>query len=527
MLSNLVMGDIMRFSSKKSKPEEPNPNELIKQGLSADLQENLDRLKILVQDCSDIVIKDFKFGHNPTVRGIIVYFDGLVDKNQIEFNLLKPLMLEMDVSHQDINYKNQDIIKTIQEKILSIADLKTLENLQELCNHISSGDTVLLVEGYAIGLAASTRSWQGRPIQTPENEVVIFGSKEGFCETLRFNTALLRRRIKSTNFKIESMVIGKITQTDVVLCYIDHIAPPQLVKEVKERLKKIDIDGILDTSYLIEFIVDDRNTMFTQAMHTEKPDRVCGNLLEGRVCIMVDGSPMALILPISFPQYWTSSEDYSIHYIPASLFRILRFAAFWIALLLPSIYVAVITYHHEMIPTPLLLTIAATRQGVPFPAFVEALLMDVTFELLREAGLRLPRAVGPAVSIVGALIIGDAAVKAGLVSTPMVVIIAFTGIASFVSPSYNAAIIIRMARFGFLIMAGVLGFLGIMVALVLMLTRMASISSFGLPYLSPIAPFNLKQITDVLVRRPWFNNRERPYLEGMQNKIRQGNSHED
>ncbi len=518
----------MRFiSSKKSKPEDLKPSEIVQQGLSANLQENLDKLKILIQGCSDAVVKDFKFGHNPSIRGLIIYFDGLVDKKEIEFNLLKPLMLELNMSNQEVNFKDQDIITIIQEKILAIAELKTLETIQEVCHHISSGDTVLLVDGYARGLVASARSWQGRPIQTPENEVVIFGPKEGFCETLRFNTALLRRRIKSTNFKIESMVLGRITKTDVVLCYIDQLAPPELIKEVKARLEKIDIDGVLDTSYLIEFIADDRNTMFTQAMHTEKPDRVCGNLLEGRICIMVDGSPMALILPISFPQYWTSSEDYSVHYIPASMFRILRFMAFWVALLLPSIYVAIITYHHEMIPTPLLLTIAATRQGVPFPAFMEALLMDVTFELLREAGLRLPRAVGPAVSIVGALIIGDAAVKAGLVSTPMVVIIAFTGIASFVSPSYNASIIIRMARFGFLIMAGVLGFLGIMVGLVLMITRMASMSSFGLPYLSPLAPFNQKQITDILVRRPWFNSQERPFLEGMQNQVRQGDKHED
>jgi spore germination protein KA len=353
--------------------------------------------------------------------------------------------------------------------------------------------------------------------------VIIFGPKEGLTETLRFNTALLRRRLKSASFKIESMVLGRITKTDVVVCYIDSIAPPQLVNEIKERLKKIDIDGILDTGYLMELIADDKRTLFSQAMHTEKPDRICGQLLEGRVCIMVDGSPMALVLPVSFPEFWTSPEDYFIHFIPASLFRILRFVAFWIALLLPSLYVAVISYHHEMIPTPLLLTISATRQGVPFPAFVEALLMDATFELLREAGLRLPRAVGPAVSIVGALIIGDAAVRAGLVSTPMVVIIAFTGIASFVSPSYNAGIMIRILRFGFLIASGILGFLGIMVGLVLMLTRMASLSSFGQPYLAPLAPFNLKQITDIIVRRPWFSNVERPYLEGMQNNTRQNN----
>jgi len=236
---------------------------------------------------------------------------------------------------------------------------------------------------------------------------------------------------------------------------------------------------------------------------------------------MVDGSPMVLVVPISFPQYIISPEDYYVHFIPASLFRILRFASFSLALLLPSLYVAIITYHHEMIPTPLLLTIAATRQGVPFPAFVEALLLELTFEMLREAGLRLPRAVGPAVSIVGALIIGDAAVRAVLVSTPMVVIVAFTGIASFVTPSYNAGTIVRIARFGFLFAAGALGFLGITIALILMSLRMVSLSSFGLPYLSPIAPFNKQQMSDILVRRPWFATRERPYLEGMINQTRQ------
>ncbi|MEN6348840.1 MAG: spore germination protein, partial [Syntrophomonas sp.] len=351
--------------------------------------------------------------------------------------------------------------------------------------------------------------------------VMVFGPKEGFCETLRFNTAMLRRRIKSSRFKMESFVLGNITRTDVVLCYIEGIAPLQLVNELKERISKIDIDSVLDTGYLVEFITDDKYSIFSQTEHTEKPDRVCGQLLDGRVAIMVDGSPMVLIIPVAFPQYMISPEDYYIHYIPASLFRMLRLVAFIIALLLPSLYVAVISYHHEMIPTPLLLTIAATRQGVPFPAFVEALLLDLTFELLREAGLRLPRAVGPAVSIVGALIIGDAAVRAGLVSTPMVVVIAATWIASFVSPSYNAGIIIRIVRFGFLIAAGLLGFLGIMIGLILLLLRMASLSSFGLPYLYPVAPFDLDGMTDIIVRRPWFKARRQPSKLGINDELSQ------
>jgi spore germination protein KA len=465
-------------------------------------------MRALLQSCSDAVVKEFSFG-NPAIRACMFYFDGLTNKNQIEANLLKPLLLELNmISHDDpLRRENSpDLLDTVQDRILSLAEIKRLDHLQEICHHITSGDTVLLIDGCTQGLVAGTRSWAGRPIQVPENEVTVFGPKEGFSETLRFNTAILRRRLKSTRLKMDPVVLGRISKTDVVVCYIEGIAPPELVREVSTRLNNIDIDAILDTGYLAELIADHKWTLFTQTEHTEKPDRVCGQLLEGKVCIMADGTSMALVLPISFPEYMISPEDYYIHFIPASLFRMLRLSAFLLALLLPSLYVALISYHHEMIPTPLLLTIAATRQNVPFPAFLEALIMEATFELRREAGLRLPRAVGPAVSIVGALIIGEAAVRAGLVSTPMVVVVAFTGIASFVSPSYNAGIVIRIARFGFLFASGLLGFLGIVIALLLMMIRMASLSSFGLPYLSPMAPLNLRQMTDIIVRRPWFKS---------------------
>jgi len=511
------------ISNKESPAPKPSPENLINMTLSTDIQDNLDRMRTLLNSCSDAVVREFSFG-NPAVRACLFYFDGLVDKRQIETNLLKPLLLELNMMQNDNALyldANGDLLNKVQNKILSLADIKRLNSLQEVCHQITSGDTVLLIDGCAEGLAAGTRSWTGRPIQTPENEVIVFGPKEGFCETLRFNTAILRRRLKSTRLKIDSLALGRISKTDVAVCYIEGIAPPELVKEVTARLNKIDIDAILDTGYLAELIVDHKWTIFTQTEHTEKPDRVCGQLLEGKVCIMADGTSMALILPISFPEYMISPEDYYIHFIPASLFRMLRFTAFILALLMPSLYVALISFHHEMIPTPLLLTIAATRQNVPFPAFLEALLLEATFELLREAGLRLPRAVGPAVSIVGALIIGDAAVRAGLVSTPMVVVIAFTGIASFVSPSYNAGIIIRITRFAFLFASAMLGFLGIIIVLLVMIVRMVSLSSFGLPYMAPMAPLSWRQMTDIIVRRPWFKNIQRPYWEGMMDITRQ------
>lgn len=513
----------MRYKKNQTKTENrPSPHEIIAQPLLDSLQQNLDHLHLLLERCSDIVFKEFTFGPKRETRGLMIFFDGLVDRKEVEVHLLKALMLELNmVDDDDPSWKNTDLLKLLQDSIVSMADVKLVDTQQDLIHHLSSGDTILLVDGYSQALVAGTRSWQTRSIQTPENEVVVRGPKEGFTETLRFNTALLRRRIKSSNFKIESFVLGRLTKTDVVLCYIEGIAPPDLVNEVKNRLSRIDIDGILDSGYLEEFLEDNHYTIFSQIEYTEKPDRVCGHLLEGQVGIIVDGSPIALIAPTSFPRFLIASEDYYERYIFSSLLRIMRAAAFIVALLLPSLFVAAITYHPEMIPSPLYVTIASAREGVPFPAFVEALILEITFEMLREAGIRLPRAIGPAISIVGALIIGDAAVKAGLVSTPMVVVIAFTGIASFINPSYNAGIVIRVARFGFLIAAGILGLFGIMITLLIMLIHMTSLNSFGMPYMSPVAPFNLGQMSDIIVRRPWFLNKMRPTMKGMENVVRQ------
>lgn len=496
-------------------------SELRQSPLSEQLDENLQKLQHLLKNCSDAVTRELSFGLHGSIKAALLYFDGLIDRLELEEHLLRPL-LRMN-SHPDaINQDNQQQIVTfLIQQLLPMGEIKTLTTLEAVSDHITAGDTVLLIDGQKQGIVVGTRAWQGRSIDSPENESTIWGPKEGFVETLRFNTAQLRRRLKSTDFKIAAMSIGRITKTSVVICYIEDIAPESLVAEVKRRLSVIDIDAILDTGYLEEYISDQKFSILAQVEYTEKPDRICGHLLEGRVAIMVDGSPMAMVVPTSFPQFLNAGEDYYQNFIASSLLRLGRITAFFIALLLPSVYVAVVTYHQEMIPLPLYLTLVAARQGVPFPAAIEALMLELTFELLREAGLRLPRAIGPAVSIVGALIIGDAAVQAGLVGTPMVVVVAFTGIASFVTPSYNAGLMVRIMRFGMLILAATLGFFGIIMGLLLLAIRMASMSSLGQPYLSPVAPFNRAQITDIVMRRPWSLTEKRPYREGMKNQTRQ------
>ncbi|MDR1160565.1 MAG: spore germination protein [Syntrophomonadaceae bacterium] len=490
--------------------------------LSPELKKNQEVLTQRLAGCFDFMQREFSFG-SPPVKASIIFFEGLVDKRQIENSLIKSIFINCNIffrKEQNSEPSHADLLDTLKNKVLTLAEVKTVDNYEDIILQISSGDTVLLLDNCASGLVIGTRSWAARAISMSENETTVFGPKESFTETLISNTAMLRRRLKSSSFKMERLTIGRISQTSVCFCYIENIAPPALVANVKERLSQIDIDAILDTGYLEELITEEPYSIFSQAMHTERPDRVCGNLLEGKVGIMIDGSPMVLVLPVTFPQFANAPDDYYINYIPATLLRFLRIAAFAVSLLMTAVFVSLLTYHHEMIPTPLLLTIISARQGVPFPAFVEALLLETTFELLREAGLRLPNAIGPAVSIVGALIIGEAAVQAGLVSTPMVVVIAFSGIASFVIPNYNAGIITRIMRFVFLIAAGLLGLFGIMITFILLITRMASVSFFGIPYLSPVAPFNNKQIFDILTRRPWFSNTLRPWQEGMKNQKR-------
>ncbi len=490
-------------------------------GLSTSLENNLEHLSRLLEGCSDAVVRRFKFGRDFERQAALVYFDGLIQKSEAETAVLRPLMIDFDILQKGLETKSLDVFTVVRDYLITATELEEATTFCDIIESTAGGDAALLIEGYARALVLDFKSWESRKVESPDEEVLIRGPKEGFTETLRFNTALLRRRLKTSRFKIENMVLGRVTRTSVAVCYIQGVAQEALIEEVKKRLSSIDIDGVLDAGYLEEFIEDHRFSLFPQVEHTERPDRVVGHLLEGRIAVLVDGTPWATVVPATFPQFWNSPEDYYMRYIPSTLTRLLRQIAFLATLLLPSLYVATITYHQEMIPTPLLLTIAAAREGIPFPAFLEALLMEVTFEILREAGLRMPRAIGPAISIVGALVIGDAAVSAGLVSTPMVVVVAFTGICSFSFPVYSAGISLRMVRFLMLVAAAFLGYFGIMIGIILLLIHLASMSSFGVPYLAPLAPLRWEDLGDILVRRPWWHNRRRPVILRPEDPLRQ------
>lgn len=491
----------MRFLNSK-KNTALKEEDMLGKRLSSSLSDNVDTLKNLYDRCSDFVLREFVFGRQEKIKGAIIFFDGLIAKEEVEANILQPLLMELNMLEDPD--KEPLTLDIIRKGLICSSEIKEVETLDEVFLHVGSGDTVVLIDNYPRAITAGTRSWAGRGISYPPNESVIHGPKEAFCETLRFNTALLRRRLRSPRLKMESFQIGRLSRTDVVLTYIEGLAKPELVADIRQRLKAIEIDAVLDTNYIQELIEEKRYSLFHQVMDTERPDRVLGSLLEGRLAIMVDGSPTAIILPITISMFLTVGEDYYMRYASATFFRLLRFLAVVFSITLPSFYVAVITYHQELIPTQLLVTILNARQPVPYPAVVEALLMELTFEFLREAGMRLPQAVGPAVSIVGGLVLGDAAVKAGLVSTPMVVVVAFTGICSFVIPNFRVSTALRLIRFPFLFLGGFLGFFGIALGIIALLIQLGSMESFGIPYTEPFAPLNLNSWGDTIARRPWL-----------------------
>lgn len=375
---------------------------------------------------------------------------------------------------------------------------------------ILSGEALLLVEGLPHGMLLVTSGWDHRKPEEPMAEPVVRGPKEGYTETLGVNLALTRRRLKDVRLQVEGMVIGRRSATQIAVVHMAGLALPEVVQEVRQRLQRIEIDGVMESGYLEELIEDNPMSPFPLVKLTERPDVVAASLLEGRVAILTDGTPHALLVPATFAGELQAAEDYYQRWPMSSFLRSLRYLFLIVALLGPGSYIAITTYHHEMVPTSLLLSLITAREGVPFPALIEALMMELTLEALREAGVRLPKPIGQAISIVGALVIGEAAVRAGLVSPVMVIVVSVTAIASFIIPTYSTALTLRMLRFGMMLAGGLLGFYGIVIALLFLAVHLCSLRSFGVPYLSPITPPTPGDLQDVTVRLPWWSLSRRP-----------------
>lgn len=494
------------------------PDDLAREKLRSDLDENLTRLREIIGDSTDMVIRKFNFGPRYRFKAALFFVDGLVDKKIINETIIKPLMYDMHLLDDQQMMPMKDAAQ-LQSVLLSVGDVKEISSFEELIKVSLSGNTVLLVDGFSKALDIDTKGWQSRSIQEPAIEQVVRGPREGFTETLRFNTALLRRKILNANLIIEPMVLGEQTHTNIAIAYLKGVSSPELISEVRSRLSRIKTDAILESGYIEQFIEDAPFSLFSTVGNTEKPDIAAARILEGRVAILVDGTPFALTVPMLFIEGFQSAEDYYSRPYYASFVRLLRFAAFGLSILAPAVYVALLTYHQEFIPTPLLITMALAVQGIPFPALVQAILMGLMFEILREGGIRLPQQVGQAISIVGALVIGQAAVQAGLVDQAMIIVIAFTAVSSFLVITHTDAA--TLIRFALVLMAGALGAFGIVIGLLAVLIHLASLRSFGIPYLEPIAPLVIGDLKDSYIRAPWWTMLKRPHLLAMQNPTRQ------
>jgi len=475
--------------------------------MSSNLAKNENILRNMFNHCSDIVIRPIYQQQHHHI--LILYIDGLVDEKLLSESVLQPLLCSCDPQTLQVMELSID---SFSPEVISTGQMQSAFTIEELVQGILKGSIAILMDGVAQGWLAEARNFEKRAIEEPSTEASIMGPKEGFTEVLRVNTSMIRRKLRTSRLKFESFVAGEISQTDVVIAYIEGIASNETVEQVRQRVERVKVDALYGSSILEEYIEDRSFSPFPQILKTERPDTTVASLLEGNVAIIEDGTPFVSIVPMTFWSALQSAEDYSGRFMFSSAIRWIRFMLLIISLLLPSAYVATITFHPQLIPTNLLLSIAAAREPSPFPTVVEALLMEFMFEALREAGLRLPRATGSAVSIVGALVIGQAAVQAGIVSTPMVIVIAITGIASFAIPRYNFSTAFRMLRFPLLILGGTFGYFGIAFGTLVILIHVVNLRSFGLPYLTSVAPRVRGSWKDIFIRVPKWMKHNRPDL---------------
>lgn len=463
---------------------------------------NMDRFKEVFNRNSMFEVHQLTFSNGE--KGIVCLLDDLVNEQVVNQHVIRPL----------IDHGPEALLRNLGERVITAKKIRQFDCMKDAVPFIASGGTIVHADGmnYFIGIVAP--GFPARSVTEPEAEPLVRGPREGFTEKVQDNSALIRKRLRTPDLKTEEFKIGRRSQTTVLLLYIDDLASEDVVRSVKERIKEVDIDVLIESAQLEELIEDNIYSPFPQILHTERPDKVVAGLGEGRVVLLIDGTPFALILPSVFSDFMQASEDYYERFYFSSAVRLLRFFTFFIALLGPSLYIAITTFHQEMIPSPLLYTVVSARAGVPFPTVIEALLMEFAFEILREAGVRLPRPVGSAISIVGALVVGQAAVQAGIVSQAMVIVVALTGICSFTIPAFNLSMSTRLLRFPIMFVAASLGLFGISICLMLLALHMCSLRSFGVPYMSPVAPANLKSWKSEVLVFPYFFRRTRPsYLQ--------------
>ena len=447
--------------------------------VSANLRENEKYLRSRLENCSDILIRPMRLGDKHKVDCLMVYIEVAVSNMMLDDSALGKMINHFwEISPEDIQ-------EFVRHNSLGIADVKKLENLDESIDAMLAGNAVFFIDGYDKAMKISSKGYPSTGVMEAESEKVLRGSREGFSDSVKSNSALVRKRLRDTRLKVEEYKIGVRSHTLTQVLYMDDLVHEGLLEEVKERLEEFQIDGILDSGMLEQLTEDVWYSPFPQYQTTERPDRAVQEILNGKVVILCDNSPEALILPGNFSSFMESSEDWYHRFEMASFLRILRYLAVIMATVLPGLYLAVIRFHTQILPSALILSFAEAREGVPFSSVVELIFLELAFELIREAGVRVPGSLGNAIGIVGGLVIGQAAVEANLVSPIVVMIVALTALGSMTVPNEEFAAAFRLVKYGFLILGGYLGIYGIVLGVYLVIGHLAGLISFGIPYLVP------------------------------------------
>lgn len=462
------------------------------------LDTNIALVRELFRDV-DIIVTRFIQSAGKT-RYCIVYCQGMVDDKRINDNIIMPLLAS--------SAPEGPAIRAFVEKTVQIDDVETTDTAVSVVEAVSYGSTVLFADGEKSALILGTKNFVTRTISEPDNERTLQGPREGFTEALMVNLSMLRRRVRTHHLKMKLHTIGRRTHTLTCLCYIDGLVNEKILAELLRRLSKIDIDAVLDSNYIAELIKDGRYSPFRTTGHTERPDTVIARLLEGRIALIVDGSPTVLTLPYLFIENFQNAEDYYMHFAYTSFTRMIRIFGFILTVIVPGLYIAVVAYHHEMLPTQLLINVSIERQGVPLPASIEAFLMLLVFDILRETGVRMPSNIGQALSIVGALVIGQAAVDAEMVAAPMIIIVALTGITHLLVPRLSEPVI--YLRYFCLLAGSTFGFYGLVLAMAAVVIHVLNLRSFGISQVSAEGRMKFQEVKDTVFRAPWPKMRLRP-----------------
>lgn len=480
--------------------------------LSSSLEENKKNILKLFERCDDFSMRDFVIDRRR--KAFAFYFGSLASSEQINRFILEQFM-HIDPDNARLITSAEKIL----DRIIPVHSVKATDKAEDILSAVYSGDCVVLIDAVKEALIINIRESKGRQVGEPIVETSVLGPQDGFVEDIHLNVGLLRRRVKTAKLKIMNFEKGRVSKSTIAIVYVEGIAKENLVEEMKRRISRIDTDGFIDTGYLRRFINDSKFTPFPQEIMTERSDRCVNHLLEGRIAVMLDGSPFVIIYPCVFIDMLKSADEAYMNFYVALFIRVISITGLLVSTLGSATYIALTVFSPGMIPTQLLITIASSRAGIPFPAIIEAFIMEFTFELLREANIRIPKPIGPAISIVGGLVIGQSVVQAGIASQAMIIVVALNSIASFAVPGYTTNNSLRLVRFLFMFAASVFGMYGIISLFVAFLVHAASLRSLGIPYLSPLAPLNLKDVLNTLVQAPTSMQIYRPSFLEVENPV--------